>query len=75
MSATFAIAALLTLKDQFSAPLHGAQHALGGLQERLKGVQGVARRTADALRGVSGAASRWAMSSAQIAAAGQLATA
>jgi len=74
MSATFAIAALLTLKDQFSAPLRGAQNALGGLQDRLKGVQGAARRTADALRGVSDATSRWATTSAQIAAAGQLAT-
>lgn len=74
MSATFAIAALLTLKDQFSAPLRGAQNALGGLQERLKGVQGAARRTADALRGVSDATSRWATTSAQIAAVGQLTT-
>jgi len=74
MSATFAIAALLTLKDQFSAPLRGAQNALGGLQDRLKGVQGATRRTADALRGVSDATSRWATTSAQIAAAGQLTT-
>ena len=74
MSATFAIAALLTLKDQFTSPLRGAQNALGGLQERLKGVQGAARRTADALRGVSDATSRWATTSAQIAAVGQLTT-
>jgi TP901 family phage tail tape measure protein len=74
MSATLTIAALLTLKDQFSAPLRGAQNALSGLQERLKGVQGVAQRAAAALRGVSDVTSRWATTSAQIAAAGQFAT-
>ncbi len=74
MSMTFSIAALLTLKDQFSTPLRGVQNALGGLQDRLKGVQSVAQRTAAALRAVSDAASRWATASAQIAAAGQFAT-
>lgn len=74
MSVTLSIAALLTLKDQFSAPMRQAQNALGGLNEKLRSVQGTARRVSEAIRGVSDAASRLASTSAQIAAAGQLAT-
>ena len=74
MSVTLSIAALLTLKDQFSAPMRQAQNALGGLNDKLRSVQGTARRVSEAMRGVSDAASRLATTSAQIAAAGQLAT-
>ena len=74
MSATLSIAALLTLKDQFSAPLRQVQGELGGLNERLRAVQGTAQRVSNALRGVSDAASRLATTGAQIAAVGQLTT-
>lgn len=74
MSATLSIAALLTLKDQFSAPLRQVQGSLDGLNERLRTVQNTAQRVSSALRGVSDAASRMATTGAQIAAVGQLAT-
>lgn len=74
MSATLSIAALLTLKDQFSAPLRQVQGALGALNERLRTVQSTAQRVSSALRGVSDAASRLSTAGAQIAAVGQITT-
>ena len=50
------------------------QGELGGLNERLRAVQGTAQRVSNALRGVSDAASRLATTGAQIAAVGQLTT-
>ncbi|MGB9671386.1 MAG: phage tail tape measure protein, partial [Halothiobacillaceae bacterium] len=74
MSTTLSIAAILTLKDQFSAPLRGVQTSLGALSQRLDGLRGVAARTSAALRGVSDVAQGLATRATQLAAIGQMAT-
>jgi TP901 family phage tail tape measure protein len=74
MSATLSIAAILTLKDQLSAPLRAAQSGVAALAARIKEANGVAQKMSIALGGVASAARRVATMSAQAAAAGQLAT-
>lgn len=74
MSATLSIAAILTLKDQLSAPLRAAQSGVAALALRMKEANGIAQKMSIALGGVSDAARRLATMSAQAAAAGQLAT-
>ncbi|WP_141054493.1 phage tail tape measure protein [Tepidiphilus succinatimandens] len=74
MSATLSIAAILTLKDQLSAPLRAAQSGVAALAARMKEAHGAAQKVSVALRGVADAARHVATLSAQAAAAGQLAT-
>mgnify|MGYP002651676425 CR=1 FL=1 len=74
MSATLSIAAILTLKDQLSAPLRVAQSGVAALAAQIKETNGVAQKMSIALGGVADAARRVATLSAQAAAAGQLAT-
>ncbi|MFN3450350.1 MAG: phage tail tape measure protein, partial [Roseococcus sp.] len=74
MSATLALAAILTLKDQFSAPLRAATAATEALKGRMDGLASSAARVSAALKTAAQAASSLGTSAAQIAAVGQLAT-
>lgn len=74
MSATLSIAALLTLKDQFSAPLRAAAQATGALKQRMDALASSSARVSAALQSTAQAASRLGTTAAQIAAVGQAAT-
>lgn len=74
MSATLSIAALLTLKDQFSAPLRAAAQATEALRARMDTLASSSARVSAALRSAAQATSSLGTTAAQIAAVGQAAT-
>ncbi|WP_144329467.1 hypothetical protein [Tepidimonas charontis] len=74
MSATLAISALLTLKDQFSAPLRAAASSLDGMRGVMDRWRSSSERLSAAIAGVSNAASRMGTTAAQLAAVGQVVT-